>query len=189
MVSLVPKRYCLMQSVVVLFPLWNESSRTRLQPQCLPLLFESIGSALAVTLVAGGCNKVVFFVWTTDSNSKVSQHFLLFVGSTSNLYISSSISSLICVSLVLCGFPNFSLGFNLHQHQSTPRHPLQVACSNEAGRRCVSWRGYMRRILRTVHKILFHSLLVFPWCLVCWTFANRFRTPNPRPHVWLWFRR
>jgi hypothetical protein len=83
----------LMQSVVVLFPLWNESTRTRLQPQCLLLSFESIGSALAAALVAGGCNKVVFFVQRTDSNLEVSQHFLSFVGSTSNLYISSSISS------------------------------------------------------------------------------------------------
>ena len=65
----------LMQSVVVLFSLWNKSTRTRLQPQCLPLSFKSIGSALAVALVAGGCNKVVFFVQRTVLNSEVSQHF------------------------------------------------------------------------------------------------------------------
>jgi hypothetical protein len=134
-------------------------------------------------LVVAGCNKVVFFGRRLDSNPEVSQHLLSFVGS--NLSISSSISSLICVSPVLCGFP----GFNLHRHQSTPRHPLPVACSNDSGRLGVSWWGYTRRILWTVRKSLFHLLPVFPWCPVCWTFANRFHTPNPCPHVWLWFRR
>ena len=80
-------------------------------------------------------------------------------------------------------------GLNLHRHQSIPHHRLQLACSNDPERLGVSWRGYTRRILRTVRKTLFHPLPVFPTCPVCWTFANQFRIPDPCGHVWLRCRR
>ena len=116
-----------------------------------------IGDVMAVALVAAFC--IVLLGRRPDSNPGVRQHFLSFVGS--NLFISGSISSYICVSLVLSGLTGFSLGFNLHRHQSTPHHPLQVACSNGLGRLGMSWQGYTCRILRTVCKILFRWLPVF----------------------------
>ena len=122
--------------------------------------------------------------------SEVSQHFLSFVGST-NLSISSPISSLICLICILWFHPFSGLftGLNLHcRHQSTPRHPLQVACSNDSKRLSVPWWGYTHCILWTVYKNLSHSLPVFARCPVSWTFANQFHIPNLSPHVWLWFR-
>jgi hypothetical protein len=71
-----------------LIPLWSELTWARLQPQdqllALQLSLGSIGSALAVALVAAGCNKVVFFGRRPDLNPEVCQHLhlLIFLFST-----------------------------------------------------------------------------------------------------------